>query len=46
MAAVWSIQPGNLSTFPIIDEYVAFSHSVTYSDTDYPSEIYTVVLVP
>lgn len=46
MAAVWSIQPGNLSSFPIIDEYAAFSHSVTYSDTDNPSTIYTVVLVP
>lgn len=46
MAAVWSIQPDNLTSFPIIDEYAAFSHTVTYSDDESPSTIYTVVLVP
>lgn len=46
MAAVWSIQPGSLTSFPIIDEYAAFSHSVTYTDDLDPTGIYTVVLVP
>lgn len=40
MAAVW-----NIETFPNVDEYEAFTHSLTYSDTDFPSKIYTVVLV-
>jgi hypothetical protein len=40
MAAVW-----NIETFPNVDEYEAFTHSLTYSDTDFPSKIYNVVLV-
>ena len=40
MAAVW-----NIETFPAVDEYEAFSHSLTYSDTDFPSKTYNVVFV-
>jgi hypothetical protein len=41
MAAVW-----NIEELPNIDEYVAFSHSFTYSDDEFPSQTYTVVLTP
>lgn len=41
MAGVW-----NIDTLPNIDEYVAFSHSLTYSDEDFPTATYNVVVVP
>lgn len=40
MAAVW-----NYASFPAVDEYEAFTHSVTYSDPDFPTKTYSVVLV-
>jgi hypothetical protein len=52
MAAVWQMvvnsQLVTLTSFnfDILDEYAAFSHSLTYSDTDYPSNTYTVVITP
>lgn len=52
MAAQWQMTVGgSLVTltsfnFDILDEYQAFSHSLTYTDTDYPSNSYTVVVVP
>jgi hypothetical protein len=52
MAAQWQmIVGGSLVTltsfnFDILDEYQAFSHSLTYTDTDFPSNSYTVVVVP
>ena len=52
MAAEWKmIVNSQLVTltsfnFDILDEYQAFSHSLTYTDTDYPSNSYTVVVVP
>lgn len=46
MAGVWNIQPDNLQTLPNIDEYKAFSHSFTYTDDEFPSQTYTVVLTP
>jgi len=39
MAAVW-----NIETFPAVDEYEAFSHSLTYTDDEFPSKTYSVVL--
>ena len=46
MAAVWSSTPGGITTaiLPAVDEYTAFSHSITYSDPDFPSNVYNVVL--
>jgi hypothetical protein len=41
MAAVW-----NIEELPNIDEYVAFSHSFTYTDDEFLSNTYTVVLTP
>jgi hypothetical protein len=46
MAGVWSIQPDNLVTLPNIDEYKAFSHSFTYTDDEFPTQKYVVVIVP
>jgi hypothetical protein len=52
MAAQWQmIVGGTLTTlnsfnFETLDEYQAFSHSLTYTDTDYPSNTYTVVVTP
>jgi hypothetical protein len=52
MAAEWKMvvnsQLVTLTSFnfDILDEYQAFSHSLTYTDTDYPSNTYTVVVVP
>lgn len=41
MAAVW-----NFESFPNIDEYAAFSHSLTYTDDENPTAVYTVVVTP
>ena len=39
MAGVW-----NIDTFANVDEYQAFSHSLTYTDSDFPSNTYKVVI--
>jgi len=39
MAAVW-----NIETFPMVDEYEAFTHSLTYTDDEFPSKTYSVVI--
>lgn len=41
MAGVW-----NITSLDNIDEYQAFSHSFTYTDDEFPSQTYTVVLTP
>lgn len=41
MAGVW-----NIEVMDAVDEYKSFSHSLTYTDPDFPSVSYTVVLTP
>lgn len=41
MAAVW-----NFESFPNVDEYEAFTHSLTYTDDEFPSKTYTVIITP
>lgn len=41
MAAVW-----NYESFPNIDEYAAFTHSLTYTNDEFPSAKYTVIITP
>lgn len=50
MAGVWSftVQGGSSTQdyFPVVDEYFAFSHSITYTDEEFPTKTYRVILVP
>lgn len=39
MAGVW-----NYESFPSIDEYAAFTHSLTYTDDEFPTAKYTVIV--
>jgi hypothetical protein len=43
MPGVWSIED---SALPAVDEYAAFSHSIVYTNSEFPSSSYTVVLEP
>ncbi len=41
MPAVW-----NIESFANVDEYQAFSHSLTYTNDEFPGKSYKVVIVP
>lgn len=41
MAGVW-----NITSFENVDEYQAFSHSLTYTDDLFPGKSFSVVIVP
>ena len=43
MPGVWSIESSELAA---VDEYSAFSHSIVYTNAEYPTASFSVVLVP